>query len=42
ATLHVQGVQRVELTSPAQNIVISDVQSAYCTSFSVSAGGTNE
>lgn len=42
AALHVQGVQRVELTSPAQNIVISDVQSAYCTSFSVSTGGTNE
>ncbi|QVT90239.1 baseplate assembly protein [Escherichia coli] len=42
AALHVQGVQRVELTSPAQNIVINNTQAAYCTSFSISTGGTDE
>ncbi|EHL6538956.1 baseplate J/gp47 family protein [Escherichia coli] len=42
AALHVQGVQRVELIEPKQNITVSDVQSAYCTSFNVSTGGTNE
>ena len=42
AVLHVQGVQRVELIEPKQNITVSDVQSAYCTSFNVSTGGTNE
>lgn len=42
AALHVQGVQRVDLTSPAQNIVINNTQAAYCTSFSISTGGTDE
>lgn len=42
AALHVQGVQRVELTSPASNIVISDTQAARCTDVVVNVGGTDE
>ncbi|CAM2914453.1 baseplate J/gp47 family protein [Escherichia coli] len=42
ATLHVPGVQRVELKKPAQNVVISNTQSARCTSRNISAGGTDE
>lgn len=42
AALHVQGVQRVELTTPASDIVIYDTQSAVCINVTVSQGGTNE
>ncbi|NCF07982.1 baseplate J/gp47 family protein [Kosakonia sp. MH5] len=42
AALHVQGVQRVELTTPATDIVIDDTQSAVCVNVTVSQGGTNE
>ncbi|EKG1103336.1 baseplate assembly protein, partial [Escherichia coli] len=42
ATLHVPGVQRVELKKPAQNVVISNTQAARCTSRNISAGGTDE
>lgn len=42
AALHVQGVQRVELLEPAQDIVISDTQAAYCTGFTVTEGGSDE
>lgn len=42
AALHVQGVQRVELQEPASDLVIDDTQSARCTSFAISKGGTDE
>ncbi|EPT0777115.1 baseplate assembly protein [Enterobacter hormaechei] len=42
AALHVQGVQRVELQEPAGDLVIDDTQSARCTSFAISKGGTDE
>lgn len=42
AALHVQGVQRVEIQSPASNIVISDTQAARCTSVTITRGGTDE
>ncbi|KFB99474.1 baseplate assembly protein J [Trabulsiella guamensis ATCC 49490] len=42
AALHIQGVQRVELLSPAENIVIDDTQAARCTGFTVTLGGTDE
>ncbi|MEI7187341.1 baseplate assembly protein [Dickeya dianthicola] len=42
AALHVQGVQRVELLEPAQDIVISDTQAAYCTGFTITEGGSDE
>ncbi|PWC10936.1 baseplate assembly protein [Brenneria roseae subsp. americana] len=42
AALHVQGVQRVELLEPAADIVISDIQAAYCETFTIEDGGTDE
>ena len=42
AALHVQGVQRVEVASPSADIVISDTQSALCSSYRIDLGGTNE
>lgn len=42
AVLHVQGVQRVELLEPANDIVIDDTQSAQCDSFTINIGGTDE
>ncbi|HEY4583073.1 MAG TPA: baseplate J/gp47 family protein [Lysobacter sp.] len=42
SVLHSEGVQRVELTSPAQDIVISRTQAAYCTGITVTPGGVNE
>lgn len=42
AALHVQGVQRVEVQSPPDNIVISDTQAARCTSVIITKGGTDE
>ncbi|ECT8080126.1 baseplate J/gp47 family protein [Salmonella enterica] len=42
AALHVQGIQRVELTEPATDIVISDTQVARCVSVTLEKGGTDE
>lgn len=42
AALHVEGVQRVELNSPATDIVIDKTQAAYCTDWTVTIGGTDE
>lgn len=42
AALHVEGVQRVELISPASNVVLNNTQAAYCTGAVVSNGGTDE
>ncbi|ECF9070490.1 TPA_asm: baseplate assembly protein [Salmonella enterica subsp. enterica serovar Muenchen] len=42
AALHVQGIQRVELTEPATDIVISDTQAARCASVTLEKGGTDE
>ncbi|ELT3369433.1 baseplate J/gp47 family protein, partial [Salmonella enterica] len=42
AALHVQGIQRVELTEPATDIVISDTQAARCVSVTLEKGGTDE
>lgn len=42
AALHVQGVQRVELTEPATDIVINDTQAARCVSVTLEKGGTDE
>ena len=41
AALHQPGVQRVELTTPSADIVVSQTQAAYCTSTTVTAGGTD-
>ncbi|EJI6599523.1 baseplate J/gp47 family protein [Salmonella enterica] len=42
AALHVQGIQRVELTEPASDIVISNTQAARCVSVTLEKGGTDE
>ncbi|WP_333881235.1 baseplate assembly protein [Atlantibacter hermannii] len=42
AALHVEGVQRVELTAPAADIVLAKHQASYCTDYTISAGGTDE
>lgn len=40
AALHVDGVSRVVITQPAADIEITDFQHAYCTSNSITIGGT--
>ncbi len=42
AALHVQGVQRVELVSPASDVVISDTQAGLCASVVITPGGSDE
>ncbi|MBN4812184.1 MULTISPECIES: baseplate assembly protein [Citrobacter] len=42
AALHVQGVQRVVLLNPQEDIVIDDTQAARCISHAISVGGTDE
>lgn len=42
AALHVDGVQRVEFTSPTQNVVVSRTQATYCTGITITYGGTDE
>lgn len=42
AALHQPGVQRVNLTSPAANIAISDGEAAYCTGITVTAAGATD
>lgn len=39
AALHVEGVQRVELTSPLEDVVLDKTQAASCTEWSVTNGG---
>jgi len=40
--LHVEGVQRVELTAPAVDVVLDKSKAAYCTAATVTIGGTDE
>ena len=42
AALHVQGVQRVELQQPLEDVVLDKTQAAFCTGFSVVIGGSDE
>lgn len=42
AALHVEGVQRVELTSQLADVVLNKTQAASCTQWSVTNGGTDE
>lgn len=42
AALHVEGVQRVELTAPVADIVLDKRQASYCTHYQIAAGGTDE
>ena len=42
AALHVQGVQRVELQHPAEDVVLDKSQAAFCTASAVVIGGSDE
>ncbi|ADO47398.1 baseplate assembly protein [[Enterobacter] lignolyticus] len=42
AALHVEGVQRVELTAPASDIILDKHQASYCTQYTIASGGTDE
>ncbi|WP_079731752.1 baseplate assembly protein [Novosphingobium mathurense] len=42
AALHVEGVQNVELTTPASDIVISRTQAPHCTGTTINYAGTGE
>ena len=42
AALHVEGVQRVELTTPASDVVLDVTEAAHCTGTSVIIGGSDE
>lgn len=42
AALHVEGVQRVELAAPQQDIVLEKHQASYCTAWTIRTGGTDE
>ncbi|MBA0216750.1 baseplate assembly protein [Pectobacterium brasiliense] len=42
AALHVEGVQRVELTTPAADIVLTDAQASYCSGYRLGVGGADD
>lgn len=42
AALHVEGVQRVELSSPLADIVLDKTQASLCTAYSLTVGGSDE
>ena len=42
AALHVEGVQRVELTKPAADVVLDATQAAYCSGYQIRVGGSDE
>ncbi|MCC8364989.1 baseplate assembly protein [Xenorhabdus sp. PB61.4] len=42
AALHVPGVQRVELKTPAKDMILDKTQASYCTSAHITLGGSDE
>lgn len=42
AALHVEGVQRVELAQPTEDVVLDKTQAAYCSGYSITVGGSDE
>lgn len=42
AALHAEGVQRVELASPKNDIVLDKTQASYCNSYALKVGGSDE
>lgn len=42
AALHVEGVQRVELAAPVDDVVLDKTQAAYCTGYVINVGGSDE
>jgi len=39
AALHIEGVDRVELTSPTADVVVGETQASWCTAINVTHGG---
>lgn len=42
AALHVEGIQRVELAAPVQDIVLDKHQASWCTQYRITSGGEDE
>ena len=42
AALHAEGVQRVELTQPAADLVLDSSQASWCTAYTISVGGYDD
>ncbi|CFQ77836.1 baseplate assembly protein J [Yersinia enterocolitica] len=42
AALHVEGVQRVVINAPLADVVLDKTQAAYCTSSTITVGGTDD
>lgn len=42
AALHAEGIERVELTMPAADVIVSDTQAPHCTSIAIAYGGNHE
>lgn len=42
AALHVEGVQRVELARPSEDLVIDETQASHCTGITIANGGSDE
>lgn len=42
AALHVEGVQRVQLNAPVQDVVLDKTQAGYCTGYTITVGGSDE
>ncbi|QZQ51986.1 baseplate assembly protein [Erwinia persicina] len=42
AALHVEGVQRVQLNAPAEDVVLDKTQAGYCSGYSITVGGSDE
>lgn len=42
AALHVEGVQRVEVNNPPQNIILDKTEAGFCTNIIINIGGTDE
>jgi phage-related baseplate assembly protein len=42
AALHAEGVQRVEISSPAADVVVDRTQATYCTAVTLTHGGNDE
>ncbi|MBL5864455.1 baseplate assembly protein [Serratia fonticola] len=42
AALHAEGVQRVELAAPLEDVVLDRTQAAFCTDYQITVGGSDE
>ncbi|EPU4964886.1 baseplate assembly protein, partial [Citrobacter freundii] len=42
AALHVEGIQRVELSAPVADIVLDKTQASFCSDYHIAIGGSDE